>query len=94
MIPQLHLLINFISADAVVIDSLEAQTPGIFGPNGGYARFLSLTSMLYPVGSFVGPLLAGLLIVNFGYLILNLVMGEFRLLFSVSLQVNFLMQNR
>lgn len=94
MIPQLHLLTNAMSTDAVVIDGLEAQTPGIFGPNGGYARFLSLTSMLYPLGSFMGPLLAGFLTVSFGYLIMNLVMGELDPLSLVSLHVSFWMQNR
>ncbi|KAL8950906.1 MAG: hypothetical protein Q9222_003084 [Ikaeria aurantiellina] len=60
----------------LVIDGLESRTPGIFGPRGGYARFISLTSMLYPIGSLVGPLLSGSLTVRFSYLVMNLVMAS------------------
>lgn len=59
----------------LVIDGLEARTPGIFGPKGGYSRFLSLTSMLYPIGSLVGPLASGFLTIRFSYLVMNLVMA-------------------
>ena len=65
-----------ITEGTLVIDSLEAQTPGIFGPRGGYSRFLSLTSMLYPIGSLIGPLVSGYLTIRFSYLVMNLVMGE------------------
>ena len=66
----------FLGYALVVVDGLEAQTPGIFGPRGGYSRFLSLTSMLYPLGSLVGPLVSGFLTIRFSYLGMNLVMDE------------------
>ena len=69
----------------VVIDGLEAQSPGIFGPRGGYSRFVSLTSMLYPIGALVGPLVSGFLTIRFSYLVMNMVMGEYALFCPSSL---------
>lgn len=51
----------------VTVDKLEKNHPGIFGPNGGYSRALSICSMGWTVGSFVGPILSGLLKDHFAY---------------------------
>ena len=45
----------------VTVDQLEKKNPGIFGPNGGYSRALSICSMGWTVGSFIGPILSGLI---------------------------------
>ena len=63
----------------VVIDGLSTRQPGIFGERGGYSRFFSLTSMLFPLGTLLGPLLSGTLAVKFGYLVMNLVMGMYEI---------------
>jgi hypothetical protein len=54
----------------------QVQMSGIFGAKKGYSQFLSLTSMLYPIGSLVGPLVSGFLTIRFSYLVMKLVMGE------------------
>ncbi|RAH66067.1 MFS transporter [Aspergillus aculeatinus CBS 121060] len=51
----------------VTIDELEAETPGIFGPNGGYSRALSMASMSWTLGAFIGPVLSGYLAEHVGY---------------------------
>jgi hypothetical protein len=42
---------------AYVIDELEAQYPGIFGPNGGYSRVYSII-MSWVLGTLLGALLS------------------------------------
>ncbi|PYH41067.1 MFS transporter [Aspergillus saccharolyticus JOP 1030-1] len=51
----------------VTIDELEAETPGIFGPNGGYSRALSMASVSWTLGAFIGPVLSGYLAEHVGY---------------------------
>ena len=65
-----------LTAYLAVIDELEARKPGIFGPQGGYSRLFSLTSMLFSLGSLLGPLLSGGLTVRFDYMSMNYVLGE------------------
>ncbi|PLB42555.1 putative MFS multidrug transporter [Aspergillus candidus] len=59
----------------VTVDEIEAKHPGIFGPNGGYSRALSLASMSWTAGSFVGPILSGFLVEQIGYYEMNCVMA-------------------
>lgn len=59
----------------MTVDEIEAKHPGIFGPNGGYSRALSLASMSWTAGSFVGPILSGFLVEQIGYYEMNCVMG-------------------
>ncbi|KAL4872896.1 major facilitator superfamily domain-containing protein [Aspergillus spectabilis] len=49
------------------IDLLEARQPGIFGRHGGYSRAIALSSMVWSAGLLTGPLLAGLVVEQFGY---------------------------
>ncbi|KAJ5117924.1 major facilitator superfamily domain-containing protein [Penicillium atrosanguineum] len=57
------------------IDILEAENPGVFGPNGGYSRALSITNMTWMAGLMTGPLLAELIIGHFGYFELQCSLG-------------------
>lgn len=76
---KLILLLILIGLALVVIDELEARNPGIFGTQGGYSRFFSITSMLFPMGSLIGPLLSGALTVRFNYSVMNDVLGNYAL---------------
>ena len=64
----------------LVVDELEAAQPGIFGPNGGYSRLYSLSSMTYTSGTLVGPELAGYMVNNYGYGNLSFLLGKHPLL--------------
>ncbi|KAL2796221.1 major facilitator superfamily domain-containing protein [Aspergillus keveii] len=57
------------------IDLLEAEQPGIFGPNGGYSRAIALASMVWATGLLSGPLLAGVVVEQFGYFELQCVLA-------------------
>ncbi|KAJ6136954.1 hypothetical protein N7497_012206 [Penicillium chrysogenum] len=57
------------------IDLLETRQPGIFGPHGGYSRAIALTSMTWMAGLLTGPLLAGLVVEQFGYFELQCVLA-------------------
>ncbi|KAK2879992.1 hypothetical protein FQN49_000685 [Arthroderma sp. PD_2] len=50
-----------------VIDNLESQFPGIFGPGGGHSQGHSLSHGSFNIGQLVGPLLSGALADNLGY---------------------------
>lgn len=60
------------------VDDLEQKHPGIFGPQKGYSRALSISSMGWTLGMFIGPILSGTLIESLGYFNINCAMGEFR----------------
>ncbi|PYI07365.1 MFS multidrug transporter [Aspergillus sclerotiicarbonarius CBS 121057] len=51
----------------VTIDEVEAKHPGIFGPNGGYSRALSVASMGWTLGAFIGPIVSGFIAEQVGY---------------------------
>ncbi|OOF92874.1 hypothetical protein ASPCADRAFT_210117 [Aspergillus carbonarius ITEM 5010] len=51
----------------VTIDEVEAKHPGIFGPNGGYSRALSVASMGWTLGAFIGPIVSGFVAEQVGY---------------------------
>ncbi|KAE8393119.1 major facilitator superfamily domain-containing protein [Aspergillus alliaceus] len=55
----------------VTVDEIEARHPGIFGPNGGYSRALSVSSMSWTLGAFIGPILSGYLTEQVGYYEMN-----------------------
>lgn len=59
----------------VAVDEIESKQPGIFGPNGGYSRALSISSMGWTLGSFIGPLLSGVLVEEGGYYAMCCVLG-------------------
>ncbi|EFQ97155.1 hypothetical protein MGYG_00198 [Nannizzia gypsea CBS 118893] len=50
-----------------VMEHLESETPGIFGPKGGNSRGHSLSNGSFNLGQFIGPLLSGSLADNLGY---------------------------
>jgi MFS family permease len=58
------------------VDELEDQSPGIFGPYGGYSRAVAITNMSWMSGLLVGPILAGFMVEKFGYLELQCVLGK------------------
>lgn len=60
----------------LVIEEIEAQQPGIFGPNGGYSRLYSLGSMTFTLGTLIGPEVAGLMVDHIGYLEMSSFFGE------------------
>ncbi|KXG54463.1 Major facilitator superfamily domain, general substrate transporter [Penicillium griseofulvum] len=41
------------------VDEIQAESPGIFGPNGGYSRAISISSISWTLGMFVGPIVSG-----------------------------------
>ncbi|KAK6339816.1 hypothetical protein TWF718_009206 [Orbilia javanica] len=59
-----------------VVDALESQQPGIFGPNGGYSRIYSLSGLSFSVGLLVGPLLSGALAESIGYYHMNTILAS------------------
>ena len=60
------------------IDELEAKHPGIFGPKSGYSRALSISSTGWTLGSFIGPIISGVIIERAGYYVASCVIGEFK----------------
>ncbi|KAJ5170965.1 uncharacterized protein N7500_003748 [Penicillium coprophilum] len=66
------------------VDEIQAETPGIFGPNGGYSRAISVSSISWTLGMFVGPILSGYGTEKIGYYGMNCVLvasGDMRTLF-------------
>ncbi|CAG7965326.1 unnamed protein product [Penicillium salamii] len=70
------------------VDELEAQSPGIFGPYGGYSRAVAITNMSWMSGLLVGPILTGLMVENLGYLELQCVLAAISLLASINSGLN------
>lgn len=62
---------------AEAVDEIQGQNPGIFGPNGGYSRAISITSMSWTLGMFLGPILAGYGTEQIGYYAMNCILGTF-----------------
>ncbi|CEJ62612.1 hypothetical protein PMG11_11109 [Penicillium brasilianum] len=58
-----------------VVNRLESENPGIFGPNGARSRAFSLAELPVNLGTMVGPLIAGLLSEAVGYSCTNFVLG-------------------
>lgn len=61
----------------VATDELQKEYPRAFGSNGGHSRALSMTGVAYTIGSFTGPILAGTLRANYGYYVMNSVLGKY-----------------
>lgn len=59
----------------MVVEALEREDPGIFGPNGGYSRLYSIQGVAYTLGMLIGPELAGLLTNTVGYNVMTTVLG-------------------
>ncbi|CAG7939948.1 unnamed protein product [Penicillium olsonii] len=59
------------------VDEIQDNSPGIFGRNGGYSRAISLVSMSWTAGMFIGPILAGYGVEQIGYYGLNCILGMF-----------------
>ncbi|PWY73464.1 MFS multidrug transporter [Aspergillus eucalypticola CBS 122712] len=68
----------------VTIDEVEAKHPGIFGPNGGYSRALSVASMGWTLGAFVGPIISGYIAEQVGYYEMSCVIAIVCLLSGVN----------
>lgn len=58
------------------VDEIEGKNPGIFGPNGGYSRAISVSSISWTMGMFVGPILSGYGTEQIGYYEMNCVLGS------------------
>jgi MFS family permease len=50
-----------------VVDEIEENNPGIFGPNGACAQAYGLTNAGLGIGCVLGPLTAGFIRVNYGW---------------------------
>ncbi|GKZ66468.1 hypothetical protein AnigIFM60653_007750 [Aspergillus niger] len=68
----------------VTIDEVEAKHPGIFGPNGGYSRALSVASMGWTLGAFIGPIISGYIAEQVGYYEMSCVIAIVCLLSGVN----------
>ncbi|KAB8078487.1 major facilitator superfamily domain-containing protein [Aspergillus leporis] len=68
----------------VSVDEIEAKHPGIFGANGGYSRALSLVSMSWTLGAFIGPILSGYVTEQVGYYEMNCIIALLCALSSVN----------
>ncbi|RDW93830.1 MFS transporter [Aspergillus mulundensis] len=60
---------------SVVVDALEEERPGRFGPRGAQAQGYGLFELFYSGGTLVGPLLAGWLRNDFSWGAMTLVLG-------------------
>ncbi|KAJ5143435.1 uncharacterized protein N7515_002222 [Penicillium bovifimosum] len=57
------------------VDEIQEKYPGIFGPNGGYSRAISVSSISWTSGMFVGPIIAGYGTETVGFYGINCVLG-------------------
>ncbi|OJJ44443.1 hypothetical protein ASPZODRAFT_135267 [Penicilliopsis zonata CBS 506.65] len=89
MIGSLLCLLNGVGNMEVTtaISELEAERPGIFGPNGGYSRALAMSSMSWTMGLLIGPVLSGFL-AEVGYYEMNCVMALLCVLAAVNAAIN------
>jgi Na+/H+ antiporter NhaC len=62
---------------AEAVDEIEGENPGIFGPNGGYSRAISVSSISWTLGMFVGPIISGYGTERIGYYGMNCVLGSY-----------------
>ncbi|RHZ68361.1 hypothetical protein CDV55_107787 [Aspergillus turcosus] len=49
------------------VEEIEKRHPGVFGPNGGFSRAMSICSMSWTIGAFFGPILSGYMAEHIGY---------------------------
>ena len=61
------------------VDEIEGKNPGIFGPNGGYSRAISVSSISWTMGMFVGPILSGYGTEQIGYYGMSCLLGSYNL---------------
>lgn len=59
------------------VDEEEEKRPGLFGPNGGYNRTYSMSTLSASAGMLVGSLFSGSLSDAIGYYHMNSILGEF-----------------
>ncbi|KAJ5474242.1 hypothetical protein N7475_003808 [Penicillium sp. IBT 31633x] len=71
--PPGWIVLNHDFAEAV--DEIQEGNPGIFGPNGGYSRAISVSSISWTLGMFVGPILSGYGTEQLGYYGMNCILG-------------------
>lgn len=60
-------------------NEIELEQPGIFGPRGGHGRAVLISRMSWTLGSFLGPILSGVLIERVGYYQMSCTLGVIRL---------------
>ncbi|CRG91981.1 Lincomycin resistance protein LmrB [Talaromyces islandicus] len=86
-------LARSLTTGSAVIRDLQAENPGIFGPNGGYSRGYSLTNLSWTAGMLIGPILSGSLTQTVGYYYMNFTFGALNFLnalaFILSLKRDF-----
>ncbi|KAJ6050320.1 hypothetical protein N7444_007036 [Penicillium canescens] len=68
---------------AQAVDEIQDATPGIFGPNGGYSRAISVVSVSWTLGMFFGPILSGYATEQIGYYEMNCLLAGMCALCSV-----------
>ncbi|KAF7118905.1 hypothetical protein CNMCM5793_008541 [Aspergillus hiratsukae] len=49
------------------VEEIEKRHPGVFGPNGGFSRAMSICSMSWTIGAFFGPIISGYMAEHIGY---------------------------
>lgn len=64
------------------VDEAEEKQPGIFGPNGGYNRTYSLSTLSASLGMLVGAFFSGSLSDSIGYYYMNAILGKFTTKFN------------
>lgn len=68
------------NAFPAAVDEIQSEQPGVFGPSGGYARALSMSSVAWTLGKFLGPIVSGFLSQGAGYYDMCSAFGESRVL--------------
>lgn len=59
------------------VDEEEEKRPGLFGPNGGYNRTYSMSTLSASAGMLVGSFFSGSLSDAIGYYYMNAILGKF-----------------
>ncbi|KAJ5690051.1 MFS transporter [Penicillium macrosclerotiorum] len=66
-----------------IVKIKEEQSPGVFGPRGGYSRVFSIVEVAATTGMTIGPLISGCLVERFGYAMMNWSFSLSSVLFAV-----------
>ncbi|KAJ6132445.1 hypothetical protein N7471_007660, partial [Penicillium samsonianum] len=77
--------ITFLNGVGTIEATAPKKHPGAFGPNGGKSRALAIPSIIWTLGSFVGPVVAGTINDKVGYYTMNYAIGEYLHVFDILL---------
>lgn len=59
-----------------MVKTHQKQTPGIFGPRGGYSRVFAMVDIAASAGMTIGPAISGFLREALGYTIMNWIFSK------------------